>query len=312
MTVGAATLLVFPDELKIVNDVSNYDADYDASSGKDWVAAFIDDGVDGVVVGSQWLEKSDRQLAQLRAGDMFIAGTYAEPDAKGAIDRALAWQAMMVGLACERGSILSYAELIADINMVEDAGLSPWAYGNIGDLVSVLGLDLIYSGRVGLWLAGYGSNNSDPSVLRTPIRAYDFGRGPVELMAHQFNSTIEEAGRARDHSYWYGPVGGDIVAVSQADYDKLIVRLAAGSERHDDNGVMDSYESRLATAQAWLNDSTAQSTHDLAASASFFAKKAVEVSASGQIGGQPAAGMTPEQVTALVDAEFQKARITVG
>jgi hypothetical protein len=40
------------------SDVSNYDSDFDAHSGSDWVAEFKAAGIEGLIIGSQWMDKA--------------------------------------------------------------------------------------------------------------------------------------------------------------------------------------------------------------------------------------------------------------
>lgn len=183
----------------IVADISNYDYDADAANHRAWAEEFIAAGIAGVIVGSQWPAKALAQLEEARSVGLAIVGTYAEPDADTAIALALEFSARGVGLACERGSILNFAELSADVDKVRAAGLVPWIYGNRGDLVSIAG-ELLTTTPV--WVASYGTN--DPNAPREPITSMDFGYGPVSLFAHQYNSTIVVAGRVRDHSYYFG------------------------------------------------------------------------------------------------------------
>ena len=209
----------------VVIDVSNYDYDADAPRGGTWDEDFIAAGIAGAIVGSQWPMKAAWQIAQARDSGLHIVGTYAEPDAASAIDLARVAGCQYVGLACERGSILTQAELRADIALVEDAGLTPWLYGNVGDLLVIAGLDLLY--QYAVWLASYGTN--DPANPRSPITEYDFGRGPRALAAHQFSSTIVVSGRNRDHSYLY------LEAPDMSEQEDLVLSVwgAAGEQSLD-------------------------------------------------------------------------------
>lgn len=89
----------------------------------------------------------------------------------------------------------------------------------------IAGLDLLY--QYAVWLASYGTN--DPANPRSPITAYDFGRGPRALAAHQFSSTIVVAGRGRDHSYLY------LEAPDMSEQEDLILSQwgAAGEQSLD-------------------------------------------------------------------------------
>lgn len=182
----------------IVVDISNYDFDADLNHPQ-WVQQFEEAGISGVIVGSQWESKAESQLQALRDGGLSIIGTYAEPDADSAISLALQFGCKYVGLACERGSIVTHEELARDITSVYNAGLTPWLYGNSGDLESIaanfLSTELV-------WLANYGMD--DPANPRSPITSYTSPfYGPVHLAAHQYSSTIVVAGRVRDHSYYF-------------------------------------------------------------------------------------------------------------
>ena len=188
----------------VIADISNYDFDEDVDEPA-WASEFIAAGIAGVIVGSQWPDKAHAQLVAAKAAGLPIIGTYAEPDVESAIALALEFGATRVGLACERGSILTYDELARDVELVRAAGLTPWIYGNRGDLITIAG-SLLESCDV--WLANYGMN--DPANPRDPITEMNFGYGPKKLVAHQFSSTIVVAGRNRDHSYFFGAMEEDM------------------------------------------------------------------------------------------------------
>jgi len=211
--------------MKIVADISNYDADHDASEPR-WAFEFLAAGIEGVIVGSQWPTKSARQIDQAVAAGLPVIGTYAEPDAASAIALAHSCGAKFVGLACERGSIVSHAELVADVNAVRGAGLTPWIYGNAGDLVNIAG-DLLRTELI--WLANYGMD--DPSAPRAPITEYDFGAyGVRKLAAHQFSSTAVIAGRVRDRSYWYPQEDEPMTPAETKEHEDLLLALFSGAE----------------------------------------------------------------------------------
>lgn len=283
----------------IVADISNYDYDEDLDEPT-WVQKFKDAGIDGVIVGSQWPLKARAQLEALRYQGLRIVGTYAEPNANSAIKLAQEFDGKHVGLACERGSILTQAELQADIDLVRGAGLTPWIYGNASDLIAIAGLDLLYSADV--WLANYGWNN--PSVPRDPITEYDFGRGPRALIAHQFSSTIVVAGRNRDHSYLYLEEEEDMASTIEIEDLILSVWGADGEQSLDRATRLTNARYRLANAIA--DKAAAESIMPLAGQAA--AATYVALQSTGAISD----AMTPDEVKAIVDAELAKARIVVG
>jgi len=258
-----------------------------------WATQFIAAGVDGIIVGSQWPDKARWQIARANEASLPVYGTYAEPDVASAVALALSCGAGFVGLACERGSILTYEEVLADVRMVRGAGLTPWLYGNASDLISICG-PLLYQELV--WLANYGTN--DPANPRPPITEMNFGSGIVKLAAHQFSSTIEVAGRVRDHSYLFmeedmpdprvDALMGDIAALKRAVF--------AGSEQPGDDAA------RLAYANFKIGEG-GQSVNDRAASALAIALKAH---------GEDIDGLTEADVQRIAAGVLGGARIVPG
>lgn len=202
----------------IIVDISNYDYDADTRQLQ-WIEDFAIAGVYGVIVGSQWPSKSRSQLQQLQSKGMRIVGTYAEPDVESAIELALEFKCSDVGLACERGSILTHEELAQDITAVYNTGLIPWIYGNQGDLAAIA-QNFLFTEQV--WLANYGRD--DPLSPRDPITELQLGGGTISIIAHQFSSTMPLAGRVRDHSYFYGAQGEEM---SSSEYAR-VVRILTG------------------------------------------------------------------------------------
>lgn len=214
-------------------DMLTFNGDLDA-----WARQCRTEGKTLAIFGSQWPPYAETMMdAWQRAGNR-ILGSYAEPDAPSAIAASKKRDARYVGLACERGSILTYAELLRDVDMVLQAGLVPWLYGNKGDLIAIA-QDLLE--RIRIWLANYGTN--DPRDPREPITEMDFGQyGVRKLAAHQFNSTIVVAGRNRDHSYVYLTEEEPMTPAERKELDDMKLAMMSGNEDPD------SRETRLANA----------------------------------------------------------------
>lgn len=276
----------------IVSDISNYDYDEDTDEPT-WPGQFLAAGISGIIVGSQWPYKAAAQIEQARAQGLRVIGTYAEPDTESAIALAKSCGAGFVGLACERGSILTYAEILADVRAVRAAGLTPWLYGNAGDLVSICG-PLLYQELV--WLANYGAN--DPANPRSPITEMNFGSGVVKLAAHQFSSTIVVAGRNRDHSYLYmeEEMPDPRVDALISDIAALKRAVFAGSEQPGDEAT------RLDYANFKIGEG-GQSVNDRAASALAIALKAH---------GEDVVGLTEADVQRIAAQVLSGARIVPG
>ncbi len=213
----------------IVSDISNYDYDADQDEPL-WAAEFLESGISSIIIGSQWPYKAQAQLEAAKAAGLRVLGTYAEPDVGSAIALAHMAECDFVGLACERGSILTFSELSADVDAVRAAGLIPWLYGNAGDLIGIAG-PLLETELI--WLANYGMN--DPDNPRDPITEYNFpGVGVRRLAAHQFSSTKVIAGRVRDRSYLY--LEEDEMAQEDKDKIEKLMRIVAGWGFTDDDG----------------------------------------------------------------------------
>lgn len=206
--------------MKIVQDLSNYDADHDASN-PNWAADFLAAGSEGIIVGSQWPFKARRQLADARAAGLPIMGTYAEPDVIVAVALALEFGVRYVGLACEPGGITSPYELRAAVTAVKVADLVPLIYANAGDYAAIAGPE--FDGEL-RWLANYGAN--DPTHPKPPIEG---------VAVHQYSSSIVVAGRARDHNYWM--IQED--DLTQAEKDELkALRVIVGGPAADGHDLL--------------------------------------------------------------------------
>lgn len=274
----------------IVADISNYDFDADVGRPR-WADEFLAAGISGIIVGSQWPYKATAQIEAAKAAGLRVIGTYAEPDAASAIQLAQACGAGFVGLACERGGIETYSAAIKARDMVRNAGLLPWFYGNVGDLTSIVG-GMLYTELV--WLANYGTN--DPANPRSPITEMNFGSGLVKLAAHQYSSTIVVAGRNRDHSYLYMEDDMGMTPAERAEFDAFKRAVFAGSEQPGDDAARTAYAN-------FKIEEGGQSVNDTAQSAI-----AVALQSTGAIHG----GMSSNEARAVIAEELRKARIVLG
>lgn len=174
-----------------ISDISNYDYDHDIGNPDGWVQGFKDAGVEGFIVGSQWMSKALWQVQRILAAGMPVIATYAEPNVDTAITLAQVAGADTVCLVYEPGGIQSHDDLYAGVVAVRAAGMQPVLYGNMYDIFWAASDERFHD--LPLWFASYFND-------RHILSSVDFW--PV-LWGHQYTSTEFIAGRNRDLSEVY-------------------------------------------------------------------------------------------------------------
>lgn len=234
-----------------VADISNYDYDQDVTNSDGWVPAFKAAGIEGVIIGSQWMNKARWQVEKCKAGGLPVVATYAEPNVATAISLAGVAGCSTVCIVIEPGGIQDVQLLRSGIADVRAAGLVPVLYGNRGDVLATADLPEFKS--IPLWIASYfDDHHVINSVSWWP-----------ELWGHQYTSTEYIAGKNRDVSEVFE---GEDMTIP----DDLLLALYAGSEAKDDAGVLLPTADRLALAKYRMEQAAsgqAQSVAEMAASA---------------------------------------------
>jgi hypothetical protein len=220
-----------------VCDISNYDYDQDITNPLSWLNAFKLNGIEAVIIGSQWMGKARWQLDQCNQMLMPVIATYAEPDVGTAIALASEAGCSIVAIVIEPGGVQDINVLRAGIDLIRANSMTPKLYGNKGDVLALTqGSSEFYD--IELWFASYFD---DQHI----IYSVDFW---PKLWGHQYTSTEVIAGKRRDLSEIFEEV---LSMTDKETLDEIVKAVFGTKERMDfliSNGN-DPVEKRLDTME---------------------------------------------------------------
>lgn len=301
-------------------DLSNFDQPFDATT----VAALQAGGMQWAIVGCQRPAIATMQVAALQAAGVPVIGTYAflywgldtTGQTQAAIDVAKAHGIPYVWLDCEaegKNEAVGEtpdsrtAQLRACVAMVEASGLKAGIYTGAYYWGPAMGTTEF--ARLPLWHASYYSDRRYQPMV-------DYG-GWTNVAIHQYASTPELAGRNRDYDVLFDWFEAAVFTkedeLAQADIDR-ITALETDVKRLSRALFSGAEESKLTDGERNTNvayriaqrngDATDQTTMPSVAEDAYSAAK-------GTVKALQMAGMTDDEVRAIVGDELANAHISI-